>query len=105
MQGINANRLFDFAAAAAGLAAFWPVIAALMIAIRLGSVGPAIFAQTRVGRNGQSFTCYKLRTMCSGTANLPTHEVGASALTAIGGSCAARNSTNCRSSTTSSGAI
>jgi O-antigen biosynthesis protein WbqP len=79
------KRLFDFAAAAAGLAVLWPVLAAVMIAVRLGSPGPAVFAQTRVGRHGRPFTCYKIRTMRAGTANLPTHEVGAAALTRIGG--------------------
>lgn len=31
--------------------------------IRLGSKGPAIFSQERVGRNGEIFKCYKFRTM------------------------------------------
>jgi O-antigen biosynthesis protein WbqP len=79
------KRLFDLMAAAAGLAVFWPVLAAVMVAIRLGSPGPAVFAQTRVGLRGQPFTCYKLRTMRRDTASLPSHEVGASALTSIGG--------------------
>jgi O-antigen biosynthesis protein WbqP len=79
------KRLFDFAAAACGLAVLWPVVAAVMIAIRLDSPGPAVFAQTRVGRNGRPFTCYKLRTMRAGTGDRPSHEVGASALTPIGG--------------------
>jgi O-antigen biosynthesis protein WbqP len=79
------KRLFDLLASVVGLAVLWPVIAAVMVAIRLGSPGPAVFAQTRVGRGGQLFTCYKLRTMRTGTADLPTHQVGASALTPIGG--------------------
>jgi O-antigen biosynthesis protein WbqP len=79
------KRLFDFAAAACGLAVLWPLIAAVMIAIRLNSPGPAVFAQTRVGRYGRPFTCYKLRTMRTGTGDRPSHEVGASALTTIGG--------------------
>jgi len=33
------------------------------IAIRLDSAGKVIYAQTRVGRNGKSFTLYKFRTM------------------------------------------
>jgi O-antigen biosynthesis protein WbqP len=79
------KRAFDFLAAAVGLAVLWPVLVTVMLAIRLGSPGPAIFAQTRIGRFGQPFICYKLRTMWIDTANLPSHEVGVSALTSIGG--------------------
>ena len=40
-----------------------PLLAALMLAIRLTSPGPAIFRQTRVGKDGALFTLVKLRTM------------------------------------------
>ena len=40
-----------------------PLIAALVIAIRLTSVGPGIYCQLRVGRGGRTFTMYKLRSM------------------------------------------
>jgi exopolysaccharide biosynthesis polyprenyl glycosylphosphotransferase len=40
-----------------------PVLMALMLAIRLTSRGPALFRQTRVGRDGQLFSLLKLRTM------------------------------------------
>lgn len=33
------------------------------LAIRRDSVGPIIFRQTRVGKDGQQFTCFKFRTM------------------------------------------
>ncbi len=36
---------------------------AMMAAIRLDSRGPAIFKQTRIGKDGRPFTVYKLRTM------------------------------------------
>jgi len=40
-----------------------PVIGLLMLAVRIDTSGPAIFRQTRVGRDGKPFTMYKLRTM------------------------------------------
>jgi O-antigen biosynthesis protein WbqP len=56
---------------------FGPVLLIIIAAIRLQNPGPAIFAQVRVGKEGRLFTCYKLRTMYSGTPNLPSHQVGA----------------------------
>ncbi len=78
------KRAFDVSACALFLAFFWPVLLIIIVAIRLQSPGKAIFAQVRVGENGRLFTCYKLRTMYSGTANLPTHQVRASAVTPLG---------------------
>jgi len=78
------KRVFDLAAAAIGLVALAPVVAACALLIRLSSNGPAIFRQTRVGKNEREFTCYKLRTMRTETAELPTHQMTASAVTPIG---------------------
>jgi O-antigen biosynthesis protein WbqP len=78
------KRAFDVVACALFLLLFWPVLLLIILAIRSQSPGPAIFAQSRVGKDGRPFTCYKLRTMYSGTANLPTHEVQASAVTPLG---------------------
>lgn len=78
------KRAFDVSACALFLLFFWPILLIVIIAIRIQTPGPAIFKQVRVGRDGRTFTCYKLRTMYSGTANLPTHEVQASSVTAIG---------------------
>lgn len=80
-----AKRLFDITCAAIGLVVSAPVLIALLAAIRWGSRGAPVFAQRRIGRDGREFTCYKLRTMHTGTANLPSHMLGASALTPIGG--------------------
>jgi O-antigen biosynthesis protein WbqP len=78
------KRAFDVSACALFLVFFWPILLIIIIAIRLQSPGSAIFTQVRVGKDGRLFTCYKLRTMFSGTANLPTHQVQASAVTALG---------------------
>ena len=40
-----------------------PVFAVIAIAIRLSSKGLAIFTQERAGKDGESFTFYKFRTM------------------------------------------
>jgi len=78
------KRAVDFVACALVLLLCWPVLLVIIVAIRLQSPGSAIFAQIRVGKDERPFTCYKLRTMYSGTANLPTHEVKASSVTALG---------------------
>jgi O-antigen biosynthesis protein WbqP len=78
------KRAFDVAACALFLLFFWPMLLAVIVVIRLQSPGKAIFTQVRVGKDGHPFICYKLRTMYSGTAILPTHEVQASAVTALG---------------------
>jgi len=49
--------------AAIALTLLLPVLLVLAIAIRRESPGPALFCQTRVGRDGRQFTIYKLRTM------------------------------------------
>jgi lipopolysaccharide/colanic/teichoic acid biosynthesis glycosyltransferase len=40
-----------------------PVMAAVMLLVKLTSPGPTLYSQTRVGRNGRTFTMYKIRTM------------------------------------------
>lgn len=78
------KRSFDLIVATAGLIVLTPVIALLLVLVRLDSPGPGLFRQTRVGREEEPFTCYKLRTMKTGTAHAATHEVGASAVTRLG---------------------
>ncbi len=41
-----------------------PVLAAISLAVRLDSPGPALFRQTRVGARGEEFQMLKFRTMC-----------------------------------------
>ena len=47
-----------------------PAMLAIAVGVRLGSPGPVLFAQRRVGRDGRVFELYKFRTMLDG-ANSP----------------------------------
>lgn len=60
--------------------------AMLLIAVyvRIDSKGPAIFAQRRVGRHAQTFTCFKFRTMSIGTAAAATHNISVDSVTSAG---------------------
>jgi O-antigen biosynthesis protein WbqP len=78
------KRAFDTVASTLFLLFFWPVLLLIIVAIRFQDPGSAVFAQVRVGKQGRLFTCYKLRTMYSGTLNMPTHKVGASSVTPLG---------------------
>lgn len=78
------KRAFDFVAAAAGLVFATPVILLLVILVRRDSPGPGIFVQERVGRGGQVFRCYKLRSMRTDTPNVPTHHAAVSQVTRLG---------------------
>lgn len=47
-----------------------PICALIAIAIKLDSPGPVLFTQTRIGRNGERFQCYKFRSMVDGAAEM-----------------------------------
>lgn len=57
------KRTFDIIATIVGLLLLWPVFIAIGLVIKFTSPGPVLFAHTRIGRNGKSFSCYKFRTM------------------------------------------
>jgi O-antigen biosynthesis protein WbqP len=78
------KRAFDVSACLLLLLFGWPALLIIIVVIRLQSPGPAIFTQPRVGKGGRLFTCYKLRTMYEGTADLPSHEVEPSSVTTLG---------------------
>jgi lipopolysaccharide/colanic/teichoic acid biosynthesis glycosyltransferase len=56
-------RVADLALASVGLALASPLVIVAAVAVKLGSRGPVIYRQARVGRRGASFELYKLRTM------------------------------------------
>ncbi len=54
----------DMVGAAILLTLLAPVMACIAIAIKLDTRGPVFFRQSRVGRGGATFGCWKFRTMC-----------------------------------------
>ncbi len=81
---MTGKRALDLAVAAPMLVVAAPILLVAMLAIRATSPGPAIFSQTRVGREGALFACRKLRTMHRETPSLPTHEAPADSVTVVG---------------------
>jgi sugar transferase (PEP-CTERM system associated) len=57
------RRGLSFALALIGLVAALPLLPFIVLAVKLGSAGPALYRQIRVGRGGSTFYCYKFRTM------------------------------------------
>jgi exopolysaccharide production protein ExoY len=57
------KRIFDIFFSASALAILSPLFLVLTILIRCTSQGNAIYYQTRIGRGGAPFRCYKFRTM------------------------------------------
>ena len=60
-------RAVDIAIAAVALIVLSPFLLVAAIAIKLGSRGPVIYRQRRVGRDGVEFEMWKLRTMVRGS--------------------------------------
>lgn len=64
------KRMIDVVLAAAALVVLAPIMAFLVLVIRVTSPGPAIFRQQRCGLNGRRFTFYKFRSMCDNAEQL-----------------------------------
>ena len=58
-----AKRLSDLVLAGAALVALSPLLALAALGCRLASPGPVLYRAQRVGRGGEPFVMYKLRTM------------------------------------------
>lgn len=67
------KRALDVGAILLALPVVLPISALLAALIRIGSKGPILFKQERVGYRGRSFMCLKFRTMHCG-AETRTHE-------------------------------
>jgi Undecaprenyl-phosphate glucose phosphotransferase len=58
-----AKRGMDIVSATIGLLLLSPLLGLIAVAIRLGSPGPVLFCQERMGLDGRSFQMYKFRSM------------------------------------------
>ncbi len=68
IQGIRSpmprwKRVMDVVLSSMALVALVPLMIPIAIVIKLTSKGPVVFRQSRAGLNGESFTCYKFRSM------------------------------------------
>ena len=103
------KRAFDVVSTSLLLVAGLPIVALAALLIRLDSVGPVFFRQTRVGKNGRHFSMIKLRTMVDGAEDLKEGLMSLSVTSGLfkipddpgsrapGAGCAAPTSTSCRS--------
>jgi exopolysaccharide biosynthesis polyprenyl glycosylphosphotransferase len=57
------KTVFDKIVALAGIILLAPLFAIVTLAIKLGDRGPVFFRQTRVGKDGHTFSVWKFRTM------------------------------------------
>ena len=59
----NLKRLFDFTIALIALIALSPIMIITALLVKITSPGPVFFYQERVGKWGESFDCFKFRSM------------------------------------------
>ena len=64
------TRVLDILVAAVALVVMSPVVLVAAVAIRLESPGPVIYRHVRVGRHGEPFELWKLRTMVQGAERM-----------------------------------
>jgi lipopolysaccharide/colanic/teichoic acid biosynthesis glycosyltransferase len=64
------KAVLDFTAALTLLILTAPLILLAMLLVKLTSPGPALYSQTRLGRHGQPFVIFKIRTMANNSESL-----------------------------------
>jgi exopolysaccharide production protein ExoY len=60
---LDGMRVLDLVLASIALVVILPTLLLIAVMVKLQDGGPVVFAQTRIGRNGRRFSCYKIRTM------------------------------------------
>ena len=70
------KRALDLAVAVPALILLSPFFLAIVVAIKLDSLGSPFYVSTRIGRGGQTFPCLKFRTMISGADSMRADVIG-----------------------------
>lgn len=60
------KRVFDLIISGLSLIVLSPIFLVTAIAVKLDSMGPILFRQERIGKNGKIFRILKFRSMCVG---------------------------------------
>ena len=78
------KRALDLVLASLALVVLSPLLAAIWLAVRLSSPGPAVFRQERLGLGERPFVMYKFRSMCTGASDAIHREYVSRMLTGAG---------------------
>jgi lipopolysaccharide/colanic/teichoic acid biosynthesis glycosyltransferase len=79
------KRALDLTVASVALVLLSPLLAAIWLAVRLSSPGPAVFRQERLGLDERPFVMYKFRSMRTGTSDAIHRDYVSRMLTGDGG--------------------
>ena len=78
------KRVFDIFIVFSAVAILSPLMLLTAVMIKVFDPGPIIFKQNRIGRNGDSFSFYKFRSMPVNTGDIASDKVGQVQLTWVG---------------------
>lgn len=84
MYELMGKRFFDLTLSVFCLLILSPLLAGVAVLIRLEDGGPALFKQTRIGRDGREFTFLKYRSMPVNAAQLESAEADSLPITRMG---------------------
>lgn len=85
VQDYLIKRIFDVVFSLVGLVGLLPLMAVIVVAIKLDDGGPVLYHQERTAELGRSFTIYKFRTMDPvGESHTPLEDGGNDRITRVG---------------------
>lgn len=84
MYKLFGKRLLDIFIVLVAVICLSPLMIVVALLIKIVDPGPIIFKQRRVGKNGESFSFFKFRSMPVNTGDLASDEVGHIKITWVG---------------------